>query len=450
MGGALYPESLIKVHTDFLKHSILGNTHSVSNSSKLSLKCADEARLAVLTHFRASSEYTVIFTANASGALKLVAESFPFASGSNLVIGADSHNSVHGIREFATFKGGRTVYIPSTPQGGVDIPTAKNILLRNRPQSKELSPSLFVLTSQSNISNSKTPLSITNYASSLGYYTMVDAAALAATSVVHISEYPIDAMAISFYKMFGYPTGVGALIVKKSFLEQLKRPWFAGGTVDVVQVPGNIVTKAKLPHEQFEDGTINYVQLPAITNGLRFLSAYLPFLPLRLSSLLMYLTSSLSQLRHETSGRPVVQILSRIPTRRLRSVGEQADTGSILALLFFDASGALIPNSFIEFAATTQNISLRTGCMCNPGGAAAILGIEEDMRRLYPGVTLADFEDKMGRELGVVRISLGLASNFQDVWRVIKFAESIAQEKPLQTMWDQWTKFKAPQVGQAM
>ena len=180
---------------------------------------------------------------------------------------------VHGIREFATFKGGRTVYIPSTPQGGVDIPTAKvrdpfmithdscigsltinlqNILLRNRPQSKELSPSLFVLTSQSNISNSKTPLSITNYASSLGYYTMVDAAALAATSIVHISEYPIDAMAISFYKMFGYPTGVGALIVKKSFLEQLKRPWFAGGTVDVVQVPGNIVTKAKLPHEQFE------------------------------------------------------------------------------------------------------------------------------------------------------------------------------------------------------
>ena len=183
----------------------------------------------------------------------------------------------------------------------------------------------------------------------------------------------------------------------------------------------------------------------------------------------MYLTSSLSQLRHETSGRPVVQILSRIPTRRLRSVGEQADTGSILALLFFDvcltfhaasyltsltyvmkASGALIPNSFIEFAATTQNISLRTGCMCNPGGAAAILGIEEDMRRLYPGVTLADFEDKMGRELGVVRVSLGLASNFQDVWRVIKFAASIGQEKSLQTMWDQWMKFKAAQVGQAM
>ncbi|KAF8963609.1 pyridoxal phosphate-dependent transferase [Flammula alnicola] len=443
-------QSLIKVHTDFLNRNILGNTHSVSNSSKLSLKCADEARLAVLTHFKASSEYTVIFTANASGALKLVAESFPFASGSNLIIGADSHNSVHGIREFATFRSARTVYVPSTSQGGFDIPTAKNILLRNRPQSKDLAPSLYVLTAQSNISNSKSPLSMVEYAASLGYYTMVDGAALAATSIVNISEYPIDAMAVSFYKMFGYPTGVGALIVKKTFLSQLKRPWFAGGTVDVVQVPGNIVTRAKHQHEQFEDGTINYVQLPAITNGLRFLSAYLPFIPLRLSSLLIYLTSSLSKLRHDTSGRPVVQILSRIPTRRLRSVGEQADTGSILALLFIDPSGEMIPNSFIEYAASTQNISLRTGCMCNPGGAAAILGIEEEMRHLYPGVTLTDFEERMGRELGVVRISLGLASNFQDVWRVIKFASSIGQEHSRKALWIQWMESQRSEIGQAM
>lgn len=80
--------------------------------------------------------------------------------------------------------------------------------------------------------------------------------------------------------------------------------------------------------------------------------------------------------------------------------------------------------------------------MCNPGGAAAILGIEEDMRHLYPGVTLSDFEERMGRELGVVRISLGLASNFQDVWRVIKFAASIGQEGSRQIMWKQWMQSK--------
>jgi molybdenum cofactor sulfurtransferase len=68
------------------------------------------------------------------------------------------------------------------------------------------------------------------HASSLGYDTLLDAAALAPTSTISLSKTPVDAMAVSFYKMFGYPTGVGALVVKKSFLAKLKRPWFAGGT----------------------------------------------------------------------------------------------------------------------------------------------------------------------------------------------------------------------------
>ena len=86
----------------------------------------------------------------------------------------------------------------------------------------------------------------------MGYHTVVDAAALAPTSQLSLANLCVDAVAISFYKMFGFPTGVGALVVKKSFLAQLQRPWFAGGTVDVVQVPGSIVAQAREPHERFE------------------------------------------------------------------------------------------------------------------------------------------------------------------------------------------------------
>ncbi|KAJ8495911.1 hypothetical protein ONZ45_g12658 [Pleurotus djamor] len=449
MGGALYPESLIRVHTAFLNRHILGNTHSVSNSSLLSAKCASEAREAVLTFFRAPPEYTVVFTANATAALKLVGEAYPFASGSSYVLGADSHNSVHGIREYATHKGARVCYIPATSTGGVDPPTAKSCLLKNRPRSKEAPPCLFALTGQSNISNSKNPLSLLEHASSLGYHTLLDAAALAPTSIFSLSETPVDAMAISFYKMFGFPTGVGALVVKKSFLARLERPWFAGGNVDVVQVPGNIVTPSHHLHERFEDGTINYLTLPAVVDGLRFLSAYLPFLPLRLSSLLHHLTNNLTQMKHDTTGGPVARILSRLPNRRLRSVGEQADCGSVLSLIFLDPSGDMLPNSFIEYAASKQSVSLRTGCMCNPGGAAAILDIQDDMKQLYPGVTLKDFEHHVGRELGVVRISLGLASNFQDVWRVLKFASAIATESSRQELWAQWQKSKEQIDGES-
>jgi molybdenum cofactor sulfurtransferase len=88
--------------------------------------------------------------------------------------------------------------------------------------------------------------------------------------------------------------------------------------------------------------------------------------------------------------------------------------------------------------------------MCNPGGAAAILGIKEEMQQLYPGVTLADFEEKMGRELGVVRISLGLASNFQDVRRVIEFAKSFSHESTRLELWNQWIESLGSAVGQAM
>lgn len=119
------------------------------------------------------------------------------------------------------------------------------------------SPSLFALTGLSNVTNSKNPLSLISYASDLGYYTLLDAAALAPSSKISLRDTPADAMAVSFYKMFGFPTGVGCLVAKKSFLRQLKRPWFAGGTVDVVQVPGIGLTAARELHEQFEVPTLS-------------------------------------------------------------------------------------------------------------------------------------------------------------------------------------------------
>ncbi|KAH0828956.1 methyltransferase type 11 [Lanmaoa asiatica] len=466
MGGAQHPECLVHVHGDFLTRNIMGNTHSVSNSSRLSAECADEARKMVLSFFQAPSGYTVIFTANATGALKLVGEAFPFQENSSFVLGADSHNSVHGIREFAARRGTQVHYIPSTPTGGFEPSVAKDILRNNRPASSS-TLSLFALTGQSNISNSKNPLSVLSYASSLGYNTILDAAALAPTSVISLTKTPVDAMAVSFYKMFGYPTGVGALVVKESFLATLKRPWFAGGTVDVVQVPGTLVTRAVKLHEQFEDGTVNYLTLSAVTEGLRFLSAYLPFLPLRLSCLMHFLTSSMAGLRHDTNGTPVVKILSKLPHQRLKSVGEQSDTGSTVSFIILSVSkfatrtrstlmsplpvqqptGDMLPNTFIEDVATMYNISLRTGCMCNPGGASALLGIQNVMDNLCNGTTLKDVETLVGRQLGVVRVSLGLGSDWRDVWRVIQFLEGFGEERRRTAWWDAWTEVP---IGQAV
>jgi len=97
-----------------------------SHSSQKSAKCAEEARTRVLAFFDApATEYTVVFTSNATGAMRLVGEAFPFTEGSTYVLGMDSHNSVNGIRQFALAKGARVAYIASTPVGGVDETEAK-------------------------------------------------------------------------------------------------------------------------------------------------------------------------------------------------------------------------------------------------------------------------------------------------------------------------------------
>ena len=71
--------------------------------------------------------------------------------------------------------------------------------------------------------------------------------------------------------MFGYPTGVGCLHrAQRASLAKLNRPWFAGGTVNFATVQGRAHILA--PREAgFEDGTLNYLSIPAVQIGLRHL-----------------------------------------------------------------------------------------------------------------------------------------------------------------------------------
>jgi len=63
----------------------------------------------------------VVFTQNATGALKLVGEAFPWSPTSHFLVGVDSHTSVHGIRVFAENHGANVSYYDCGDTGGVDI-----------------------------------------------------------------------------------------------------------------------------------------------------------------------------------------------------------------------------------------------------------------------------------------------------------------------------------------
>src|SRR5579875_2516611 len=81
-GGGLYAECQVRAHVDLLARHVFGNPHSTNPASQAMTHLVERARRCVLNYFHASpDEYSVIFTPNASGALKLVGESYPFAPG---------------------------------------------------------------------------------------------------------------------------------------------------------------------------------------------------------------------------------------------------------------------------------------------------------------------------------------------------------------------------------
>ena len=101
-GSALYGESQLRAHHALMQSSVFGNPHSDSDPSRASSIVIDDARRKLLRFLDADeSTYDVIFTANASAAIKLVAESYAFERDSLLLLSTDNHNSINGIREYA-------------------------------------------------------------------------------------------------------------------------------------------------------------------------------------------------------------------------------------------------------------------------------------------------------------------------------------------------------------
>jgi molybdenum cofactor sulfurtransferase len=416
-GGGLHADSQVRAHAELLNAHVLGNPHSASPSSAAMTAAVERARATVLEYFNGTGDYTAVFTLNASGALKLVGEAFPFAPGGRLLLTVDNHNSVNGIREFARAGGAEVDYAPLTRP---DLRIDRDALAQKLAQADRRRPNLFAFPAQSNFSGVKHPLDVIDAAREHGWHVLLDAAAFVPANRLDLRRVAPDFVAVSFYKMFGYPTGVGCLLIRDAAIDTLQRPWFSGGTVNFATVQGRGHVLA--PREAgFEDGTLNYLSIPAVDVGLRHLErAGIDAIQTRISCLTDWLLSELLELRHG-NGRPLVQVCGPV-------TGEQR--GGTVTMNFHDPAGTLIDFRRIEELAGTQGISLRTGCFCNPG-AGEVAGdlTEEDMRAgLAEGadLTLPRFlqvmQQRGGKTLGAIRVSLGLVSNIADVDRFLQFA----------------------------
>ena len=267
-GGGLYAESQLRDHMALLSEEVYGNPHSKNLTSMAMTERVEQARAYVLKYFNASAdEYMVVFTANSTGALKLVGESYPFASGDQYLLTFDNHNSVNGIREFARAKGADVTYIPVVPpELRVDGDDLAQGLAHARPGANNL----FAFPAQSNFTGVQHPLEWIAQAQAQGWDVLLDAASFTPSNRLDLSRWHPDFVAISFYKIFGYPTGTGCLIVRKPALLKLRRPWYSGGTITFSSVLAfdHYLTPGVA---SFEDGTVNYLSLPAVEFGLRYI-----------------------------------------------------------------------------------------------------------------------------------------------------------------------------------
>jgi molybdenum cofactor sulfurtransferase len=425
-GGGMYSDAQVREHAELLTSKVLGNPHSVSLSSSESTALVERTRRAVLDYFNAAGAYTAIFTLNASGALKHVGECYPFGEGSRFLLSFDNHNSVNGIREFARARGAAFEYAPLTvPDLRLDREQLVPLLNAADPSR----PNLFAFPAQSNFSGVKHPLDLVDQAHRAGWDVLLDAAAFVPTNRLDLQQVGADFVTISFYKMFGYPTGVGCLLVRNSTLPRLQRPWFAGGTVNFATVQGRAHILS--PGEAgFEDGTLNYLSIPAVEIGLRHLQRIgVETVQARVQSLAGITLAKLLDLRH-ANGRHMV---------RIYGPATMTERGATLTMNFYDPDGHLVDYRRVEELATERRISLRTGCFCNPGAGEAAEGLTEaDMRAAMDAgtdMTLPRFVQLMprrgGKSAGAIRISFGLASNVDDAARFLRFAEDLRDQTRL-------------------
>ncbi|MDP6800354.1 MAG: aminotransferase class V-fold PLP-dependent enzyme [SAR202 cluster bacterium] len=420
-GGGLYADSQLREHMDLLRNGVFGNPHSDNPTSEATTLLIDSTREAILRYFNASpNEYDIVFTPNATGAIKLVGESYPFNPGSRYLLTFDNHNSINGVREFARGRGAEVTYVPVVP------PELRIDDARIDAEFDQIDPdanNLLAYPAQSNFSGVQHSLELIEQAQSKGWDVLLDAAAFAPTNKLDLSRWHPDFVPLSFYKMFGHPTGVGCLLARKTALAKLVRPWFAGGTITVSTVQAE---RFQLADEEtaFEDGTVNYLNIPAVEIGLRHIEGIgVATIHERVASLTGWLIDCLVSLRHG-SGEPLVRIYGPTDTEA---------RGGAVTVNFYDANGKLIDHRGIEKLAGEHNISLRTGCFCNPGAGEVAHGLTEDdvakafasSERMTYDQFLNALEQQDGKSAGAVRISLGMVTNFSDIHRFLQFARTL-------------------------
>ena len=430
-GTTLYSKSLMDGFAKDMTSNLFGNPHSASLSSQLSTSRIEDIRLRVLQFFNADpTEFDVVFVANATAGIKLVAEAFRAALGGfDYAYHQTSHTSLIGVREEAR---------NSLCLDDAQMDSWLGGLNPFEHHSMRSPTTLFAYPAQSNMDGQRLPFSWSTRLRQLpssgnSFYTVLDAAAFAATAPLDLSDFTAapDFTVVSFYKIFGFPD-LGALIVRRQSESIFShRRYFGGGTVDTVVCVKEQwhASKSQFLHERLEDGTLpihSIIALDVAMDTHRRLFGTMNDISSHVAFLANRLHTGLAALRHRNR-----QHVCRVYSPSTSQVDPTGGNGPTVSFNILNQTGAWISLAEFEKLATLKGFHIRTGGVCNPGGIASALDLQpwEIKRNFSSGFRCGDDNDIIaGKPTGVIRASLGAMSTISDVDSFVTFIDEFYRD----------------------
>lgn len=469
-GSGLFQVTQLKESLKFLESALFCNIHSDSACSRNSERAVDDIRDMILEFFNAPrGTYSVIFTSGASAGLQLIAHSFPWSNRSQFMYSKHNHNSVLGMRRVALKHGASFGTLPfdlynmsledefvklcntsylklangnsgASAANRINRPTARDIAFNKEVDSVYLNKThhLIAFPAEDNFSGVKYNLDLIHAFQSGEFaakfmntnsmctsknsvwHVLLDAAAFVPTNPLDLNKYPASFVVVSFYKMFGYPSGVGALLVRNDINPLLQKTFFGGGAVVLASCESDYCKLKPSYHERFEDGTLNFLHIPSLRYGFNILKSLgMSNIQAHVWAVTRRAYESLIALKHH-NGRPLVEVYGE------HAKNDMNLQGGIIAFNLQDVDGNYLGYYNFSRHAAKNGFMLRVGCNCNPGACNTYMGIsEEDVIEASKNKTSCGDELDMvkGIPLGAIRLSLGYITTVEDVDRFVDFVK---------------------------
>ncbi|CAJ1936409.1 unnamed protein product [Cylindrotheca closterium] len=462
-GSALPSKSQMEASFQSLSSNVLANPHSSGPAASRTLLGIQQSKTRILNHFDATagrfasiqrtqdsaltsdshSGYDVVFTSGTTEALRVVAERFPWQTSdgqqSILLYAQNSHSSVLGMREVAISLGARLMCLPieeiesmtkesfaqlrnSTNNGANDSSTIENYGTN----------CLLVFPAECNFGGHKpNSQKVIETAQSAGWHIMLDIAKAASTGPVSLRDLNPDFACVSFYKLFGSPTGVGSLFVKRTAVDLLSeskqhRPYVGGGSFNLI-LANQDMSAPSSGVSSLVSGTPNFRGIIELRHGFDEIERLggMEKIQQHTSILAKELHGRLSAMHHG-NGKPVA-ITYGVWSINGSSNGE--DKGPTIAMNILRDDGSFVGyNEVAKLAALRKPaIQFRTGCFCNPGACQEALKLgDEELIQNYKesGHVCGDHIDILNdKPTGAIRISFGKESIWEDLDEFVAFID---------------------------